>query len=946
MRSILHTAGLHSAGLRAAGRTCALLTAAVAVAVAADSVVLTPIRATIGINAKQQYTALVNGAAGVTAVWKVEGVAGGSKTYGTITSGGLYTAPGVVPAQDPVEITAATTSSTPGSQSVFIYLLGAGPTVSSATPSPIPVGSYSVTAHGAGFVTGAAIVIGGIELETTFVSATEVKGTGYIGAAGAQPLTVTNPGTVPSNVLSVSFGSTTKPVIAVTPSVATVQPGKTQQFNASGATGIEWAASAGIISSTGLYTAPATMPASSKVTITASATGATSGTATVTLKAASAPPPQITVTPSTEALLLGSQFQFSASGATAITWAASVGSIGSTGLYTAPSAMPASGKATITATATGALSGTATVTLTLPAPSIQSTSASSLPLGIFSVSIKGTGFLGNSAVTLNGAALLTAYVSSGQLNVSGATTQTGSQALVVSNGALHSAPFSIQVGSSSAKVSAAAARRFLQQAAFGPSPADAANVQAAGFQAWLNQQFSMPRVSGFVGISPDQGSMPQRFLTNAVMNPDQLRQRVAFALSQITVSSLQKDIWNANMIPFQTMLMDDAFTNYRQILYDVTLSGSMGEYLDMGNNAEADPAAGTVANENYAREIMQLFSLGVYLLNPDGSIQLDSSGNPIPTYNQKNVTELARVFTGWTYAPVGNAAPYWGEYYNCAAPMIPWPSEHDHGSKTLLNGYVAPAGLDPLTDLNGALDNIFQHPNIGPFISRQLIQHLVKSNPSPAYVSRVAAVFANDGSGVRGDMKAVIGAILLDSEARANDDGTNDQPTDGHLQEPALFIAGMVRAFGGQMTDGNYFATDMANMGQDIYSANSVFNYYSPGYRLPPPVGLSAPEFQINTPNNAVYRANLVGDIFSQYSNKVQSYGPGTTVDLTPYVALAANPTQLINALDLALTRGAMPSAMKTAIVNAVTADAGGNLDRAETAAYLILTSSYYNIWH
>ena len=259
--------------------------------------------------------------------------------------------------------------------------------------------------------------------------------------------------------------------------------------------------------------------------------------------------------------------------------------------------------------------------------------------------------------------------------------------------------------------------------------------------------------------------------------------------------------------------------------------------------------------------------------------------------------------------------------------MVPVTAFHDFGSKTLLpdfvnaNGtspYVAPAGLTPQVDLSQALDNLFNHPNVAPFIGRQLIQHLVKSNPSPAYVARVSAAFANNGHGVRGDMQAVITAILLDPEARANDDGSNDQGTDGHLQEPALYLAGIVRALNGTMNDQNYFSYDLANLGQDIFNPASVFNYYSPSYVLPQTT-LKGGEFQIFNTYSSLYRANLISSLFSNYSDPVQTYGPGMTVDLTPYVTLASSsPTALVNALDLALTRGVMPASMKQIILTAV----------------------------
>lgn len=273
--------------------------------------------------------------------------------------------------------------------------------------------------------------------------------------------------------------------------------------------------------------------------------------------------------------------------------------------------------------------------------------------------------------------------------------------------------------------------------------------------------------------------------------------------------------------------------------------------------------------------------------------------------------------------------------------MVPFQSQHDFGSKTFLGNPIQ-QNLSPQADLQGALTILANHPNTAPFISKQLIQHLVKSNPSPAYVQRVVTAWLQS----QGDMKTIITAILLDPEARANDEGGNDLATDGHFQEPVLLITGIVRAFAGQMTPQNYYASTMASLGEDIYDAPSVFNYFSPGYVAGGTGGLFAPELQIDNPNSAILRENLVAGLFNQYSNPIQSNGPGTTIDLTPLLPLAATPSTLVDAIDLTLTHGVMPAAMKSIIVSAVTADGGGNLHRVQTAIYLTLVSSYYNVWH
>jgi uncharacterized protein (DUF1800 family) len=455
----------------------------------------------------------------------------------------------------------------------------------------------------------------------------------------------------------------------------------------------------------------------------------------------------------------------------------------------------------------------------------------------------------------------------------------------------------------------------------------------------------MPQISNYNAIAGNsQGGLPQQFLVNATMNQDQLRQRVAFALSQVLVTSINTIIWNDSMIPYEQMLMADSFTNYRKILEDVTLSPTMGQFLDMANNAKANPTTGTVANENYAREVMQLFTIGTSMLHPDGTPQFDGQGLLVPTYNQATVSETARVFTGWTYLP-SSGPVQWNDYINPSGPMVAYPIEHDTGSKQLVNGYVAPAGLSPQQDLDGALDNIFNHPNVGPFVGKLLIQHLVKSNPSPAYVQRVAAAFADNGLGVRGDMQAVITAILLDPEARANDNGGSDQTADGHLQEPILYVAGLMRAFGGTVAPQNYFGWDLSNLGEDVYNPSSVFNYFSPSF-APPGSTLLGPEFQIDTPDSAVYRANMVANFFSSWSSPVLNYGPGTNIDVTPYLSLAPNPPSLVAALDLTLTHGTMPAGMKQQVTTAVMNDTNGNLSRVLTGAWLILSSGYYNVWH
>ncbi len=384
------------------------------------------------------------------------------------------------------------------------------------------------------------------------------------------------------------------------------------------------------------------------------------------------------IAPAKVAAALGATEQFTAAGATA--WSAISGTVTAGGLYTAPKAMPAAGTDTVTAkNSTGQSTATVTLVSNVP-PTVSSIGTSPLPLGVFSTTVAGTGFTPLSTAQLNGVNLTTAFNNASSITVSGFAGPASSGNLTVANATEVSQPFTVKIGVQNPRVSTSAARRFLEQAAFGPTPADAAHVQTIGFQSWLSEQFAMPVVSNYNAVTGSQEGLPANFLANAVTNADQLRQRVAFALSQIFVTSITTVIWNGDVIPYQQMLIGDAFTNYRKILGDVTLSPCMGEYLNMANNAKANAAAGTVANENFAREVMQLFSLGDVLLNQDGSVQTDANG-PIPTYLQTNVTELARVFTGWTYAPPAGRPVNWGAYITENGPMVNYDPEHDFGSE-------------------------------------------------------------------------------------------------------------------------------------------------------------------------------------------------------------------------------------------------------------------------
>jgi uncharacterized protein (DUF1800 family) len=389
--------------------------------------------------------------------------------------------------------------------------------------------------------------------------------------------------------------------------------------------------------------------------------------------------------------------------------------------------------------------------------------------------------------------------------------------------------------------------------------------------------------------------------------------------------------------------LDKGLGNFYDLLLAITLSPNMGDYLDMANNNKANAAAGTAPNENYAREILQLFSIGLYKLNPDGTVVRDAAGKALPTYDQDTIEGFAHVFTGWTYPTVPGVPPRNNNPRNYEGSMIPVAANHDFGAKLLLGGTSAPANLAMEEDLAFAHRNIFNHPNAGPFLCKQLIQKLVTSDPTPGYVSRAAAVFANNGAGIRGDLKAVVRAILLDPEARG---ARKIDPGYGKLSEPVLFMTATARALGGR-SDGVFFRGASSALGQFVFYAPSVFNYYPPDFVVPGTT-LLGPEFGIQTTNTAIARANVANAlIFSaQIAPDSSVFGStGTALDLSPYQAVAADAGVLADRFNQFMLAGRMSPAMKSAIVSAVNAVPSTDpLGRARTAAYLVVSSSQYQV--
>lgn len=388
------------------------------------------------------------------------------------------------------------------------------------------------------------------------------------------------------------------------------------------------------------------------------------------------------------------------------------------------------------------------------------------------------------------------------------------------------------------------------------------------------------------------------------------------------------------MVPYLRMLGQNAFGNFRDLLHNVTLNPAMGRYLDMVGNNKANP------NENYARELLQLFAIGLYELNDDGTIVVDGTGRPIPTFDQEAVIAFSRVFTGWNFA----TAPAAG-FVNYSSPMVLNQANHDVATKKLLNGVTLLANRNGLDDLNSAIDNIFGHHNVGPFIGRQLIQKLVTSNPSPAYVGRVTAAFNNNGIGVRGDMKAVLRAILLDPEAR----DPAPPASFGKLREPVLAVTNLLRAFAitEDTTDfvlGDSYIPTNLRLGQDVFRSPSVFNFYAPDSPAPG-TDLIGPEFGLLSTATSLARINLVYALVYKTLGTSADRPKGTWVDLAAFDALGADPAQLVEVLNQRLLHGAMADDMRQVVESRVSSVVASDLrGRAQKAVYLIAGSARYQV--
>jgi uncharacterized protein (DUF1800 family) len=889
-----------------------------------------------------QTVQLANNAAftGSPMVYSVNGVVGGNDKLGTVDSNGVYTAPAIVPVpSNTVVITAQATNypkDTPGSVTLNVW--NPIPIIGSATPANFAEGTQLVTVTGSQFVYGSQIFWNGVAVPTTYVSSTELAATLAAPTPGNYGIHVTNPD--PGSAQSYDLSELVKPgqvTLAVQTNETTVRVTNSLYLgvsvNGTSNTGLTW-----------------------KIN------GMAQGNAVIG-----------TIAP---------------------------GQSGGV-MYTAPAVVPTPNNI-VQLTATSVDDPTVSISQNIsvfnPVPILNSATPMAFDPGPAKVVLQGSAFITGATVLANGVPVPTTFNSGNQLTASLNLTDPGNLDLQVLNpspGPATSTDLIAQINGtpSTLAVSSTDASRFLEQATFGATDGDIHHLSKVGYLEWFSEQFltqptlhmtdveeklmiNNPACAAndvtcnaalFTQNGNGQNYVAESFYQQAMAGNDQLRQRVKYSLSEMfVISSTNGAVGNMprGTADYYDMLGRDAFGNFRQLLEDVTLHPMMGEFLSMQGNDKGD--ANRDPDENYAREVMQLLTIGLYQLNPDGTQKLDATGNTIPTYSNVDVMGLAKVFTGWSWNVPGDSSDK--AWSNCCyyvgpgfgediLPMQPFPGHHSTDSKSFLGvSIAASSNPDPVGDLKIALDTLFNHPNLPPFFAKQMIQHLVTSNPSPAYVGRVAAVFIDNGQGVRGDMKAVIQAILLDDEAR-NATTAADNVGYGKVREPMLKYIEWARAFTAQSRDGVYNMGDVEDpvygIGQMTLRSPSVFNWFAPGFSPPGTsivnAGLVAPEMEITNVSTVVGYMNFMQSAISADAhNGVDVYSSYSTE-----VGLAATPDALMDRLNLLLMAGQMDGSLRSKIIGAISsidipsgdqeAIDAALLNRVKLAVYLTMASPAFN---
>ena len=850
-------------------------------AATAPSITVNPSAAEVRLGDTRQFTSAATGLpAGTSPVWLALAVANGK-----VSATGLYTAPTVLPSPNTIMVKASNSATAPTvTGSATVTLLNPIPVITVMQPAGMNVGLQStVIITGVGFIPASRLMIGGTPVAAAkFIvkSDTEIDYTDTPAVAATVQVTVVNPD--PGTRTSGARALTIRPAVEVllSPDKRTIRGG--------------------------------TMLA-------------------------------LAVSVKNNADQRVKWFVNGKAGGDAVLGTITTDAKGQVD-YHAPDAIPGA-SVTLSASSLADPKAQAQITVNLQNPTPLITAVNPAPVEIDStptLTITGSGFAAGALVYVNGKAFATQVSSGTVLKATGKIEAVPGRVLPVkvtnpdpgtitsmAFNIIETAPKNCKDASNKAVecMAFADAVRLLEMATWGPTPASIAHLQEIGRDKWFLEQFAAPATAWPLATSLNEGAnrIRQEFFTRALTGNDQLRQRVAFALSQIFVVSGQKDTRYEAMRSYTVALSDNAFLGYRNLLGVMTLNPSMGWFLDMVNNDKANLVKNTVANENYAREVMQLFSLGLVTLDSGGT----STGTP--TYTQDTVTQLAKVFTGWTYPRILGTAGQWRNDQYFEGPMEPFADHHDDTAKTIQlagqSACVMNAGSHQAQDLTDALDCIAKHPNVAPFISYRLIQRLVKSSPSTAYVSDVVAVF----KAKQGNLGEVVKAILTHSEATA--------AGSGKLREPVLYATALLRALDATVAaaGASGIADQTKLMGQDALNPPSVFNYFSPFYKVPG-FGVVAPEFQGFNASTGLSRLNFA---YRAVNNQVSG---NIRVDLTKWQDLQADSDVLMNAIDEALYHGKMDSALKTYLTGVAKATNTNPATRARKMLYLAAAAPEYQV--
>ena len=730
----------------------------------------------------------------------------------------------------------------------------------------------------------------------------------------------------------------------ITPAITTVHAGDTVQFsvtqNGVPATNGYWTSAgnnAGFVSNTGFYQAPLVVPSPATVTMVYFM-GPTMAQLQVAIVNPRPKPAAISVSSftqiSTPIQITGTGFLptsvITVQGHVMPTTYVTDGRLATTAVLSSPKT------GNVSVTVTNPNPGSSSATLTVPAvfPTISVVSPSKATGGWVTFMVSGNGYTPSSVVMLDGRPLPTTYSSATLLTARGYLTpwHAGTTAAItVVPEAGSAATASKNITLIKPETSYDVASRFSMQAAFGPRPGLVEHIQQVGLQGFLNEQIKLP------GVAYAPPSIPRYpYLQAIAAGNSLLRLRVAMAFQTFIVNQGSTDEFQS-YAPWETKLEADSLGNFRQMMNDMVSDTRLGEFLNLpGNYMSADGTGHP--NQNFAREFMQLFTLGTAMLNDDGTVQTSANGEVVPTYDQNTIMDLSRAFTGWNYGPVVNSA-YVSFGIDFSQPLAPFDQYHDHGAKTLFGSVQLPAGQSIVQDRTAALNAIFNHPNVPPFVAVRLIQQLVKSNPTPAYVSRISKVFENNGKGVRGDLAAVVSAILLDSEARAGDTATQVGVSEGVLQDPLLFEAFAMNTLQQTQWDGEPVYVP-GKLGEEFWHANSVFGFYPATYLIPGTT-TNSPQFSLLNNLTQLHRSQYLYGIISGTTNGFMNLYQANSWLFTAFT----NVPDLVDGLNHQLFHGQMPAATQSEILNYCSGIADQQ-QAFQAAIFLAMNSDTYNVVH